>query len=350
VRERDRHDTYFAEGALATTRGAATWVAGAALQHEGYANDDVARFDYGYTIPEQYTQVEIAAAPWLALSASGRLDQHSAYGTLVNPRLSVLVRAPNAWTARLSAGTGAFAPTPFTETTEATGLTPLDALGDLVPERATSASLDVGGALGPLELNATAFGSRIRHALLVRASAAGDAMRLVLANATQPTRTGGADVLVRWHAGATTTTASYTYVRSTEQAPTLDVRRRVPLTPGHAAGLASVWEQEGRGRVGLEVYYTGRQPLEDDPYRATGRPYVVFGAIAERRFGRWRPFVNFENLGDVRMTRWEPLVRPFRGLGGRWTTDAWGPLEGRVVNGGVRIDLGRGSGDGPGSG
>ena len=29
-----------------------------------------------------------------------------------------------------------------------------------------------------------------------------------------------------------------------------------------------------------------------------------------------------------------------RGLDGRWTTDAWAPLEGRVINGGVRIDLG----------
>jgi iron complex outermembrane receptor protein len=102
----------------------------------------------------------------------------------------------------------------------------------------------------------------------------------------------------------------------------------------------SVWEREGEHRVGLEIYYTGRQPLDENPYRSESPAYVVFGAIAERRVGRARVFVNLENLGDVRMTKHHPLVRPSRGDGGRWTTDAWAPLEGRVVNAGLRVDLG----------
>ncbi len=113
----------------------------------------------------------------------------------------------------------------------------------------------------------------------------------------------------------------------------------MPLTPRHAAGLVSVWEQEGEGRIGLEVYYTGHQALDDNPYRAESRPYVIFGAIAERRVGRARIFVNLENLGDVRMTKHQPLVRRARGEGGRWTTDAWAPLDGRVINAGVRLDV-----------
>jgi iron complex outermembrane receptor protein len=66
---------------------------------------------------------------------------------------------------------------------------------------------------------------------------------------------------------------------------------------------------------------------------------VIVGAIAERRVGAARVFVNLENLGDVRMTRHQPLVLPARGEGGRWTTDAWGPLDGRTINAGVRLDL-----------
>jgi iron complex outermembrane receptor protein len=50
-------------------------------------------------------------------------------------------------------------------------------------------------------------------------------------------------------------------------------------------------------------------------------------------------FVNFENLGDVRQTRYDPLLLPSEGRGGRWTTDAWAPLEGRTINGGVRVDF-----------
>jgi iron complex outermembrane receptor protein len=59
--------------------------------------------------------------------------------------------------------------------------------------------------------------------------------------------------------------------------------------------------------------------------------------LAERTIGRARVFVNAENLLDARQTRWQPLVLPARSAEQRWTTDAWAPLEGRVINAGVRL-------------
>ncbi|MCO4098655.1 MAG: hypothetical protein HEQ38_04455 [Gemmatimonas sp.] len=58
---------------------------------------------------------------------------------------------------------------------------------------------------------------------------------------------------------------------------------------------------------------------------------------AETRAGAARLFVYLENLTNVRQTRVDPLVRPSRGPGGRWTTDAWTELVGFTVNGGVRF-------------
>ncbi|HLM66912.1 MAG TPA: hypothetical protein VK358_05250, partial [Longimicrobium sp.] len=92
-------------------------------------------------------------------------------------------------------------------------------------------------------------------------------------------------------------------------------------------------------RIGVEVYFTGRQSLDDNTYRTESRPYVVLGLLAERRIGRARVFINAENLADARQTRWQPLVLPARSPELRWTTDAWAPLEGRVINAGVRLDL-----------
>ena len=109
------------------------------------------------------------------------------------------------------------------------------------------------------------------------------------------------------------------------------------LTPRHAAGLVVMAESEHAGRVGLELYYTGRQRLEANPYRARSEPYVILGILAERRFGLYRLFVNFENLTGVRQSEWDPLLRPSPGSDGRWTVDAWAPIEGAVINGGVRI-------------
>ena len=45
-RERDRHSTLFGEVSATRTVGRHTWVAGAALQREGYDARDVPRFNY----------------------------------------------------------------------------------------------------------------------------------------------------------------------------------------------------------------------------------------------------------------------------------------------------------------
>ena len=50
-------------------------------------------------------------------------------------------------------------------------------------------------------------------------------------------------------------------------------------------------------------------------------------------------FLNLENLGDVRQTHWDPLLLPSREVDGRWTVDGWAPLDGRVINGGARLNF-----------
>ena len=161
-----------------------------------------------------------------------------------------------------------------------------------------------------------------------------------LLNAGEPTRTTGGELLARLRREPFVATATYTHLRSTELNVETGARRDVPLTPRHAVGLVGVWEEHETGRAGFEVYYTGRQALDANPYRAESQPYVVLGFLAERRIGSLRVFVNAENLLDARQTRYDPLLLPRRGRGGRWTTDAWAPLEGRVINAGVRMNLG----------
>lgn len=369
VREDDRHRTAFGEASVAMPRGDVTYIVGAAYQHDSYRNAQVGAFDYTFSIPALFLQTDVDPASWLSLSASIRLDAHSDYGTVVNPRVSALIRpagdgAMRGWTARVSGGTGAFAPSPFTEETEATGLSPLAPLSGIATERARSVSIDVGGpmetAAGRVELNATAFGSQLRRPLqaapLSSITAAG-ARRLVLVNAPDPTRTWGGELLARLvhELGATDgddeapslrVTATYTFLRSTECTPDVFAapgcaRREVPLTPRHAAGVVATVEQEGRSRIGLELYYTGKQSLEDNPYRETSRPYLIVGLMGERGFdtraGVARLFLNLENLTNVRQTRFDPLLLPTRGIGGRWATDAWTDLMGFTINGGVRL-------------
>ena len=77
--------------------------------------------------------------------------------------------------------------------------------------------------------------------------------------------------------------------------------------------------------------------MDENPYRSASESYFILGLIAERRFGRIRAFVNAENILDTRLTAYDRFVRPSITPEGRWTTDAWAPLEGVAINGGVRI-------------
>jgi outer membrane receptor for ferrienterochelin and colicins len=334
--EHDGHHTLFGETSLSGASGAHTWVFGSALQSDLYRSRDVPRFDYTYTVPAIFMQDDYVVSPRLSLSGSGRVDFHSDYGSFFNPRLSALLRLPGNVTARLSTGTGVFAPTPFTEETEAVGLTNVLPLRNVKRERARSASADLGWTVAGLELNGSVFGSVIRDPLMLRLPATSDGS-LEIVNAEGSARTIGTEFLARRRLGDFGITFTHTYLHSTEVDPNDTVRREVPLTPRHAVGLVGMWEKEGKGRIGIEVFYTGTQRLDDNPYRAKSRPYWIFGFLAERRFGPVRLFINTENLGNTRQTRYDKLVRPQRHTDGRWTVDAWAPLEGRTVNGGLRI-------------
>lgn len=354
--EDDSHRTAFAEASVRSAIAFGTLVAGAAAQAERYSNDAVPQFGYSHRVASAFAQLDADVTEEIVVSTSGRLDDHSVYGVLFSPRASILLRAREGvragWSARLSAGGGTFAPTPFTEETEATGLSALVSFPQLLPERAVGASMDIGGPLatpiGPAEVNFTVFGSRLRNTVATR-DAAGTSPNggplLELVNAPLPTKTWGAEVLLRLVRGPFRATGTYAWTRATEWDGDAvgGARRAVPLIPRHAAGVVASLEQEGVSRLALELYYTGRQSLEDNPYRETSRPYLVFGALAEHAFAIWsghaRVFVNAENLLDVRQTRVDPLLLPQPGSGGRRTTDVWSLLEGRSLNAGIRFSL-----------
>jgi outer membrane receptor for ferrienterochelin and colicins len=344
VRERGVRHTAFAETSLTGNRGRHTWVIGVAVQQDDYSPADVARFEYRYVAPALFAQDEIVLTNRTSLSASARIDFHNEYGTLASPRVSLLLRPADEWTLRMSAGGGSFAPTPFTEETDETGLArlaPLD-LFDLDAERARTASADLSWVRGPVEVSGTLFGSVVHDAVqlvdLVWPAVIGITTYPVgLVNAPAPTRSWGTEFIASYRRGEFIARVTHAYTRSTEYDFDTGDRREVPLTPRHAASFNVMWEGDEWGRLGIESYYTGRQTLDDSPYREVSRRYLLFGGLFERRVGRARLFVNVENLANIRQTKYDPLIRPSRLPDGRWTVEAWAPLDGRVWNGGVRV-------------
>jgi iron complex outermembrane receptor protein len=357
VLENDRHRTSFVEASATLPRGRWTHVAGAAVEEDRYRSTEVPEFNYTFRAPALFVQTDVDPSDWLAISGSARLDAHNEYGASFSPRLSALLRGPadsrlQGWSSRLSVGLGTFAPIPFTEETEVAGLSVLSAFDDIGGERAVSASFDVSGAmhsaLGQLEVTASLFASRLRDGVMARPrsdTTPTGAQRIDLVNAPLDARTGGFEVLGRLVRAPLRVTATFAHLRSSEWNPEIAERERreTALVPRNTAGVVASLEEEERFRVGLEVYFTGRQRLYENPYRGTSPSYLIVGVLGERWVstpaGVARVFINFENLGNVRQTRYDPLLLPGRGVGGRWTTDAWTELSGFTVNGGIRFRL-----------
>jgi iron complex outermembrane receptor protein len=336
VPEKDRHSTLFAEASLAGGSDAASWVAGLAWQRDSFRSTTLPVFDYSYEVPAAFAQLELDLRADLTLAASARLDLHSEYGSQLSPRLSALFR-PGPWTVRASLGRGFYAPTPFVEEIEAAGLSRLEPLRGLEAETAHTGSLDISYARGPLEASVTLFASIIEDATRPE-TVSPERVRLV--NVDGETRIRGSELLLRYRWNSLTLTGSYVFVDASEPAELGASRRAVPLTPRHTAGAVAVWEEHGKGRIGVEAYYTGRQSLEDNPYRSVSRPYLHLGLLGEIVLGKLSLFANAENILGVRQTRYEPLVLPQRRPSGQWTVDVWAPTEGFILNAGLRLRVG----------
>jgi outer membrane receptor for ferrienterochelin and colicins len=316
--------------------GGTSWIGEVAYQVDSFRSLTFPDFDYTYRVPGLFAQLEQEAGVDLTIAGSARVDFHNKYGTQFSPLLSLLYR-PGPWTIRASAGRGFFAPTQFVEEIEAAGLVRLEPLDALEPETARTASLDIGYRSGPLEANLTLFGSDMANT--TRLDPVGPE-RVRLVNVAGSTRIRGAELLLRYRRDGFTLTGSYVHVDASEPDPDSAGRRAVPLTPAHTAGLVAIWEEHDRGRVGLEIYYTGEQELEDNPYRSRSIPYFEIGLLGEIVLGKVRLFLHAENILGKRQTAYDPLLRPIRTPDGRWTVDVWAPTEGFVLNGGLRLRFG----------
>lgn len=334
----DRHESAMVEGSMLWSRGAHTFVVGGGFDAQWYRRGVIGGDDYTWTTPSLFFQDDMTLSDHATMSLSGRVDLHSEYGFLWSPRATVRYR-PSSWDVRLSVGRGAFAPTIFVEEVEEVGV---HHVGNLKPEKAEtaeSASLDVTREFGPLSVSVTGFASVV-HDPVITAVWTDRGTRLEVFNATNPDsaiKIHGVETFARVRKGPWVATATHTWLKATERGDVARSRVTVPLTPRQTVGIIAAWEQHGTARVGFEFYYTGRQRLEDNPYRADSEPYTIIGMLAERRFGRVRVFVNLENLTNVRQSDYDPLLLPAPTVFGQRAVDAWAPLDGRTINAGVRI-------------
>jgi outer membrane receptor for ferrienterochelin and colicins len=333
-REHDRRESATLE---LTLRGAAprqVWIAGIAADWFAIRTPDP--LASGSIAPRGgiFVHDDVEIAPWLLASGSARLDYTKGAGEafrvddfFFSPRASVLVRK-GVWAGRFSAARSYSVPTTLTEETEAAGFARLSIEGPLQVETARSVSGDLTHRTRSTDMSITVFYSHLDHPALI------DRTTYTLYTDPDPLVTRGVEVLGTVRRPPFAVTGTYAYLRARERG---DIE--VALTPRHSAGVIATAKADRGGRVGVQVYFTGEQRLDANPYRSISEPYVVVNLLGEYPFGRMHVFANAENLTDVRQTHWDPIARPAPDVDGRWTVDAWAPLKGRMINVGLKVSF-----------
>ncbi|HWP81383.1 MAG TPA: TonB-dependent receptor [Bacteroidota bacterium] len=317
-------------------------LAGFAYRLEEFEDRILTSRSYQFIVPSLFAQDEILFSDGISLLLGGRLDAHNEFGTFFVPRASLMIRPGQHMTLRLGAGTGYKAPTIFVEEAEETGFKNVRPLLNAKPERARSASIDLNwrGVFDAttFDVNAALFLTRIEDALLAHEDSL-QAEIVFLRNATGPVKSTGTELSARLTYHDLKILLGYTYLSATQEDQ--GITNTIELNPKHSTGIVIVWENhEHQLKVGLENYWTGKQRVSRNPYRTETPAYWITGMIVEKGFGRFKVFVNFENMFDSRQTRYEPVFVRNSISGEIRTLPIYAPLEGRVINGGVRLMLG----------
>ena len=106
------------------------------------------------------------------------------------------------------------------------------------------------------------------------------------------------------------------------------------LTPKHRLNSVLMYEVPEKWKLGIEAYYFSKQRLSDGTH---GKPYWITGFMAERLWKKFSLYINFENFLDTRQTRFGTIYTG--SINSPVFKDIYAPLDGFVVNGGIKLKL-----------
>jgi outer membrane receptor for ferrienterochelin and colicins len=316
------------------------WVAGLNYLSEKFSEDKNNSFplrSYSYNTVGGFIQNTWDATKKLTIESGLRGDYHNRYGFFLLPRLSALLTISPHFSTRLSGGLGYKAPTVFTEDAERIqfrNVLPID-IGNTTAERSYGVSYDINYRAGLFDdrvsfsINQLFFYTRVDNPILLTALSNGNLQYL------QPRgdlNTKGTETNIKLTYADFKLFLGYTLADVSQH--TGNTIATYPLVSKHRLNNVLVYELEGKYKIGLEAYYFSPQKLSDG---TTGRGYWTTGLMAEKIWDRFSVFINFENLTDTRQTKFGAIYTG--DITNPVFKDIYAPLDGFVVNGGIKIKL-----------
>lgn len=291
--------------------------------------------DYSFNTYGLFVQNAWSISDKFVLESGLRGDYVNEYGFELLPRVSAMIKVSPKFTTRIGGGFGYKTPTIFTEEAERIqfqNLLPID-INKSKNERSIGGNWDINyrtkfGDLG-FSFNHLFFYTKLNNPLVLVGAPGG---KVQFQNSTGYLDTKGMETNLRLTYGAFKLFVGYTYTDANTHFT--NIKEWLPLTARHRLNNVLMYEIEGKLKIGLEAYHFSKQRLSDGTF---GKSYWITGLMAEKLWEKFSVFINFENFTDTRQSKFDPI---FTGsINNPAFRDIYAPVEGFVVNGGIKIKL-----------
>jgi outer membrane receptor for ferrienterochelin and colicins len=330
----------FSEANFSTASDRTEWVAGLNLWTDQFKENEqtaVPLRNYDQTTFGAFIQNNFHATKWLELEAGLRGDYIVDYGFALLPRVSALFRINEKVNSRIGGGLGYKTPTIFTEESERIQyqrVLPISSVQNKL-ERSYGANWDVNYRTSLLDdqigfsINHLFFYTFLNNPLTMIQEPSSE-YRFI--NSPGHMDSKGMETNVKLTYADFKLFIGYSFTDAKIHVG--DMLRQNPLTAKHRLNNVLMYEVEDKWKLGAEAYYYSKQSLNDG---ATGKPYWIFGFMAEKLWDRFSLYINFENFTDTRQTRFDKIYTG--SVSNPVFRDIYAPLDGFVVNGGLKIRL-----------
>jgi iron complex outermembrane receptor protein len=316
----------------------ADWVLGANLLTEDLEEKTLTpdpKRDYHYNTLGFFVQNAWSVSDKFILETGLRGDYIDEFGFELLPRVSAMIRVTPKLTTRLGGGFGYKTPTIFTEEAERIqfrNLLPIDINGSR-NERSVGGNWDINynTTIGKVRLafNHLFFYTRLNRPLVLIGAPGG---KVELRNSRGHFDTRGVETNLRLVYGDFKLFVGYTYTDANTHFTS--VRQWLPLTARHRLNNVLMYEIEDKIKIGLEAYHFSRQKLNDGTF---GKPYWITGFMIEKFWQKFSLFINFENFTNTRQSKFDIIYTGT--LDNPQFKDIYAPVEGFVMNGGIKVRL-----------
>lgn len=329
----------FTEASYTHSKEKSEWVTGVNIWTDNFKERQITAFplrDYNQTTFGAFVQNSFKAADWLQLETGLRTDYVIDYGAVFLPRVSALFKIANGLTSRVGGGFGYKTPTIFTEESERIQYQNVMPINDKTNklERSYGANADINyraniGDDWTFSINQLFFYTYLDNPLLLQNPSAN---LYQFINSSGYIHTKGTETNIKIGYDDLKLFLGYTFTdtRLIENGTNTEN----PLTPKHRVNSVLMYEIEDKWKIGLEAYYFSPQKLNDG---TIGKDYWTCGFMAEKIWERFSLYINFENFLDTRQTRFDNIYT------GTITNpvfkDIYAPLDGFVINGGIKFKL-----------